>query len=125
VGARVACDELVERSLHGIGERGRESGWERHPETVARDQAVGAGDPHADRAALLGERVDPGRGVAPGARRDLLEGEITDISQEVVQIVGVASLAIGGEALKLELERVEGVGIDELAQLLAAEQVAQ
>ncbi len=39
--------------------------------------------------------------------------------------VGRARLAIGGEELELELELGQGVGIEQLAQLLGAEQLAQ
>ena len=46
-------------------------------------------------------------------------------AEQVVDLVGVACPAAVGEALELELEVGQDLGVDEIAQLLGAEQVAE
>ena len=132
VRARVAGDELVEREGHRFGERDRKPGPDGDAEPVAQPRRIfggrdplGARDPHADRAPLRDERVDPLAPVAVGARRDLVVGEIADVAQQVVQPVEAAGVTRLGEVLELELELRERLGIEQLAQLLGAEQLAQ
>ena len=54
-----------------------------------------------------------------------MSGERAEAAQQVVDLVDVAGAAPVDEALQLELEVGEHVGVEQLAQLLGAEQVAQ
>ena len=75
---------------------------------------------------LFGQRRHERRPVTVGARRDLLVGEVADGAEQVVEVVGVAHApAAGRQPLQLELEIGERGGVDQLAQLLGAEQLAQ
>ena len=59
------------------------------------------------------------------AQVDLGRAEVTDLAEHVVQLVGAAGTTSFAEALQLELEVGEHAGVQQLAQLLRAEQVAQ
>ena len=58
-------------------------------------------------------------------RSELVDRQRAEQPELVVQLVDVAGQATLDEALQLELEVGEHVGVDELAQLLGAEEVAQ
>ena len=131
--AGVAGDELLERARHRLGERRRQPERQRAAERVAvAGGVVGggvarlAGDGDLDRP-LLGEQL--GRAtpspVALAAQVDLGGGEVADAAQHVVQLVGAAGPATVGQALQVELDVGEHAGVEQLAQLLGAEQVAQ
>ncbi len=67
----------------------------------------------------------PGLAVALAAQIGLGLGEVADLAQHVVQLVGRARPATVGEALQLQLDVGEHGRVEQLAQLLGAEQVAQ
>ena len=80
-----------------------------------------------ERAALGDELVDPllhGRAV-DGPQPELVERQRPEQPELVVHLVDVAGQAAVDEPLQLELEVGQHVGVDQLAQLLGAEQVAQ
>ena len=80
---------------------------------LGRDQPLLAGDPRRQRAAL-GEQDR-------GLRLVVLAGaQVAAAAEDVVQLVGIARIA--GQ---LPLDLGERIGIDQLAQLLLAEQLAQ
>ena len=58
-------------------------------------------------------------------RRDLVVAERSEVSQQVVHPVERARLPPVGEPLQLELDVVERGRVEQLAQVLGAEQVAQ
>ena len=71
------------------------------------------------------QRVDPRRGILDRARRDLGVVERAQVGEEIVEIVGVTRLALRDEPLQLELQRLDHRGIEQLAELFRAEQVAE
>ena len=75
-------------------------------------------------AEQLGQPAGP-RPVALAAQVELGGGEVADPAQHVVQLVGAAGPAAVGQALQVELDVGEHAGVEQLAQLLGAEQVAQ
>ena len=81
--------------------------------------------PDPDGAPLVQQRVDPGAGIDGAAGADLVGVERTEIGEQVVEVVGVAGAPLGHEALELELQLGDHRGIEQLAQLLGAEEVAE
>ena len=73
------------------------------------DQPLLAGDPHDDRAPFLHERRGEGRVVLAGA-------QVAAHSKLVVQAVGRR-----GRAAQLAFHFVDGVGVEQLAELLLPE----
>ena len=145
MGAGVAFDQVTQRRVDGLGVRGRQPDRHGDAERVAQPggvlgsgQASLAGDADLDRPASLDQlgrpaggecvragSVDPsdrGRGDTGG---ELLGCQRTQHPQQVVQLVGVTRAAFVGEPLQLELDPVEDLGIEQRAQLLGAQQVAQ
>ena len=80
----------------------------------SRDQLVEPAHGRRRRLRPLGQR-----------RSSSAERQVAEPAQHVVQLVGDAGPAPVDEALQLELEVGEHVGVEQLAQLLGAEQVAQ
>ena len=58
-------------------------------------------------------------------RRDLVVAQVADAHQQVVDVVGVPRAAALGEALQLDLQLVERGRIEQVAELLFAEQLPQ
>ena len=123
-----AADDRAEERLRHARRR-------RHADPVAvagdvlhRDPALLAADPRPDRAPRgreLGEvqrRLDPPAG---GPRPDLVEAQVAEPPQEVVDLVRVRGVALVDERLEAQLEVRERVGIEQLAELLLAQQLAQ
>ena len=87
------------------------------------------GDPDLDGPAVLDERRDHRRhgGLAaldPG--RELGLGQVAEVAQQVVDVVeGAGPAPAGREPLQLELHLADGVGVEQVAQLVGAEQLAQ
>ena len=145
--AGVAGDEVLERARHGLGERRRQPERERATECIsisgriiAGGEASLSGDSHLDRPLLRQQVRNPpvlsagtGRiGPIPADRRrgvaaeiDLSGGEVADRTQDVVQLVGAAGPATVGQPLQVELDVGEHSGIEELAELLGSEEVAE
>ena len=93
-----------------------------------RDPAGLPADPHDHRPPGGGQRLQPlagGRQPAARARRDLLLGEVAEPAQQVGDLVHRAGLALVDERLALELRLLEGRRVEQLAQLLLAEQLAE
>ena len=129
VGARVAADEFAERIFAGGEEDFGEAGRERSAECVAiaagvfdGDEAGFAGDSNADGAARVGEIGDRGcdRGRR-GTRGDFGFGEVAVFEEEVVDAVGVAGLIVGLERLEAAFDFVDGVLVEEFAEVGVAE----
>ena len=89
------------------------------------DMARLAAELHLDRSACAGELVDPLPGRAIAAHIDFGGREIADLAQHVVQLVCAASTTAIGDALQFELHIGQYAGVEQLAQLLGAQQVAQ
>ena len=134
VRARVARDELAQRVGH-VGEEGRGEPAGRHrpervavqPRVVGGDPALLTADPQRDRAALRDERLDHRVGVDPGqdAVVYLGGGQVADAAQHVGQRVARLGAGAIGAVLQVGLDLLECPGVDELAQLLLAEQLAK
>ena len=94
--ARVAGDERLERQRDRFGERPRQTERQRAAQRVAvlgrvvgGDEPHLAGDRHLDDPTLVHQRRQPlGRRVALAAQVDLGSGEIADLAEHVVQLVG-------------------------------------
>ena len=118
----------------GLEEGLRQAGRRRHPERVAveagvlgGDVALLAGDPDQGDAAL-GDQLLQHRGgrVALGDPLGaLLGGEVAEVAEQLLQRVAVAGAARLGAVLELRLDLLQRLGVDQLAQLLLAEQLAQ
>ena len=112
----------------------RQARRRRHPERVAvhagvlgGDVALLAADPD-QRDAALGDQLLEHRGgrVALGDPLGaLLRGEVADVAQHLLQGVAVAGPPGLGAVLELRLDLLQRLGVDQLAQLLLAEQLAQ
>ena len=118
--AREAREQHAERVGHGLEERLRQAAGRHHAERVAeqpgvldRDQPLLAGDPHPQRAPL---GLEHGR----VRRVDLVVAEIAAAPEQVVQLVGRARVA-----RELRLDLGERLRIEQVAQLLLPEQLAE
>ena len=123
-------ERLLDRLEEDLGQA---AGWHR-PEGVAEEAGVLGGqpallarDPHPDRAALLLELVeDARRGHGrQAARLGLVGGQVADRPQHVVEPVGIRRAGALAGALEVGLDLLERRRVDQLAQLLLAEQLAQ
>ena len=134
MGAGVARDQVDDRRGDGVGAGARQADRHGHAERVAepagvlgRADPLLAGDPGEERAALGDELVDPllhGRSV-DRPQPELVERQRPEQPELVVRLVDVARQPALDQPLQLELEVGQHVGVDQLAQLLGAEQVAQ
>ena len=84
-----------------------------------------AGQLHLDHAPLREQLGDPTRCVASATQIDLGARERSEQPHEVVHTIGVACVALRNKPLQLALELGEHVGIEEFAQFLGAEQLAE
>ncbi len=150
VGAGVPGDEILQRARHRIGEGRGQAERQRRAEGVAVPGGVVGrgvpglpGDDDLDRPALrqqLGQPPVPHVlsvqtvpiGLIPQDRTgvlatqvDLQRGQITDAAEDVVQLVDAAGAPAVGQALQVELDVGEHAGVEQLAQLLDPEEVAQ
>ncbi len=134
VARRVPGDQIVESMLGRSRADGGKTERDRGPEPVAQPagivrvrEAVGATHAHGDGTPSRDELVDALLGIDLGStsRRDVIEREIAEQPEQVVDLVDVASAASGRESLQIELEVGEHPGIDELAQLLRAHEIAK
>ena len=133
VRSREPSYETLERTVGLAGERGGEPEGERDAERVAEPGGVLHGgdpllprDPDADRASVGEQGVRQGLGVPDlDAGSDLVVGQVAERPQQVVQVVGGSGAAAVAQTLELELHLVEGARVEELPQLVRAEQLAQ
>ena len=134
VAPRPAHEQRVERPLDrlqpGLGHAGRRAGADGVAEAgdvLDRDPSLLAADPSPHRAARrleLAERV--GRVEPLGApRRDLVGPQVAQPAQQVGSRHPPFARAGPGQRLELELEVGHGLRVDQLAQLLAAEQLGK
>ena len=117
---READDETLERVVAGFQEGlGQAAGWHRPqrvpvpPGVLGRDEPLLAGDANRDCSALLEQRLSERRVVLTGT-------QVTAKPEHVVQLVWVPRATA-----KLLLDLLECPRIDELAQLLLAEQLLE
>ena len=132
--AGVARDQVDDRRGDGVGAGAREADGHGHAEGVAepagvlgRAHALLGRDPAEERPALGDELVDPllhGRAV-DRSQPELVERQRPEQPELIVGLVDVARQATFDQPLQLELEVGQHVGVDQLAELLGAEQVAQ
>ncbi len=135
VGPRPARHEAVECTGHSAQERVGHAGRRLHPERVTvprdvldRDEPTLATDPdgHGTMGALeRRQALDRGLGTGLRARRNLAGRQVAEPTQQVVDLVDRARRALRGQRLERQLEIGQCLGIDELAQLLLAEQLAE
>jgi hypothetical protein len=134
VGARPAAHEPLHRVGHVVEEGGRKPARRDRAERVAiqagvlaRDPALLAGDAQRDRAALGAEPLQPGDhvGARHGAQPQLVERQVADAPEHVVQRVRRVRARALGDPLQVRLDGLQRARVDQVAQLLLAEQLAQ
>ena len=135
-GGMRACptqQQPVERSIGRLEVRLGHPGWRRCPDGVAvaggvldRDPSLLAPDPQPDRPASRGELLERvGRIRAAGASGDLVEAQVAEASEQVGDAIDRSCAAGRRQQLQLELQVGDRFGIDQLAELLAAQQLGQ
>ncbi len=134
MGTRVAAHEGRLGVGHVVEEGVGEPARRRHAERVAiqarvlgRDPPLLAGDPHAHGPALaleLGEHR-LGRVALRRARLALGRGEIPEPAQDLLERVAILGERVGVHQLERPLDLLQRLRIDQLAQLVGAEQLAE
>ena len=117
---RVAEQHALERIVDGLEERLREPARRHHAECVAVEPAVLGGDHRLDAADAAAERpalADEGL-REPGV--ELAATEVADAPEQVVQLVRVSR-----HPSERRFDVRERTGVDQVAQLLLTEQLAQ
>ena len=116
----------------GLGERGGDVGGDQDVETVAQPpgvldgrHVVAAGDRQAEHAALALELLDRGGRIAVEPRRDLVVRERAEVAQQVVHAVDRSRMPTVGQPLQLELDLVERGRVQQLAEVLGPEEIAE
>ena len=131
VGARVAAHQPLHRVWHvgdeRLGQPGRRDGAERvavQARVLGGDPAPLAADAQEDRAALAAPaaRARPAR---PPRRTASSSLRSPSAAQDVVQRVGGVRAGAFGAPLQVGLHALQRARVDQLAQLLLAEQLAQ
>ena len=129
-----ARHETVQRPFHRSQERGRHAHRHCHSQRVAvaagvldRDPALLAGDADDHRAPRPLQRREP---LAGGRRfhdprRRILRGQVAQPAQQVVQSVHGSRGSLGRQRLQSQLQVGQRGRVDQVAQLLLAEQLAQ
>ena len=134
VAAGVARDEVAERVLGQLEEGVGGADGDRHAEPVAQaadvldgGPAVVPGHPDLHDTAYVGEGGHPALDVGSldRAGADLLGRQRTDEAEQVGDGLGVAGPALVGEPLELGLHLGEHLGVEQLAQLGAAEELGE
>ena len=135
VGPGVPRQQPVERAGRRPEERRRNADRRRDPDPVAvarhvldGDPAVVARDPGPDGPAGGRELVEPrsgGRRATLGPCRDLGRRQVAQPAEQIVDAVERRCAAILGECLEAQLEIGQRVRVEQLAQLLLSEQLAQ
>ena len=132
VGARMSCEQLLERRGARGQERLREGVGEYRAERVPvepgllrRDPGRTTHDVHLDRPPRPRQLLERRRRVALEARFDLVRRQRPDTPQQIVDPVRVSRLRLGVEPLPPRLDAIDDVGIEQLAQRLGAEQLAK
>src|SRR5205085_11347350 len=97
-------------------------------DVLDRDPSILAADPGGGRAARRDELGQPRIGearAARAARRDLVGRQVAEPTEEVVELIDARHPPVFREALEAELEIGERLRVEQLAQLLLAEQLAE
>ena len=127
-------DEHAQRVGHILQERfGQTSGrygaerFAVQPGLIRRHVALLPAHAQADRAPFALQLPEQAVGVDPveDAFADLGSGEVADAAQHVVQTVAAGRARELRAALQVVLHSLQGARVDQLAQLLLAEQLAQ
>ena len=131
----VAGEQPVERSGGGTQERRRDADRRRDPDAVAiardildREPAFVAGHPGSDGPSGGCELIEPrpgGRVAAIGPGRHLGGGQVAEPAQEVGDPVERRRPTVVGQRLEAQLEVGQRIGIEQLSQLLLAEQLTE
>lgn len=134
VGTGVAGNERIERALAGL----EKDIWDAERGHCAKGIAIAAGIFDGDPTGLAGDTDGTGamggfEGCEPivelcglgNAGMELIAGEVAETAEEVVQLVGVAGLPPGREGLEFEFEVLEDFGVEEFAEFVFAEEVAE
>ena len=124
--------EIVQGVRSGLGERGGDVGGDQDVETVAQPpgvldgrHVVAAGDRQAEHAALALELFDRGGRIAVEPRRDLVVRERAEIAHQVVHAVDRSRMPTVGQPLQLQLHLVERGRVQQLAEVLGPEEIAE
>ena len=134
VGAGIPGDEIVHRPFDRFGEGAGQAGRQGDAERIAQPGRVldggptaGTGDGDLDRSTFAGECGEPvvELGVVGDPNGEGRPIERAEHPEQIVHIVEGAGTPAVGETLQLELEVGEHVAVDQFAQFLGAEQVAQ
>ena len=135
VGAGVAGKQPLERPGGRRQERGRHAHGRGHAHAVAvardvldGDPALVAGDADADGPAgrlQLREPRNGDGGTARGPGTDLVGGQVPKAAQQVVDLVERRRLAVLDERLQRQLEVGQGIGVEQLAELLLPQQLPE
>ena len=133
--AGVPGQQPLERPDRGPEERLRHARRRRDADAVPvardvlhRDPALLAADPGPHRAPRGRELGQVERGLGPpagGPRPHLVRRQVAEAPQEVVDLVRVVGVPLVDERLEAQLEVRERVGVEQLPQLLLAQQLAQ
>ena len=118
---------------HGLGERARKAQRHVAAERIAiagrvlgGDVPIDAGDGHPDRSSIVHQARQPRTTLdAFTAEVDLRFRQIAHLAQHVVKFIGGARPAPVSQQLQFQLEIGQRTGVEQLAELLGAEQVAQ
>ena len=133
VRARVAQREVAQRIAHRLQQRVGDADRQRDADAVAearrvfgRDESRVAGDAHVQRAPR-GDQLLDARGHVDRDRPfgDLAARQVAERQQHVVHAVRALDLILRIEPLQLPLDRVHRLGVEQLAQLRVAKQLAQ
>ncbi|CAB5001345.1 unannotated protein [freshwater metagenome] len=92
---------------------------------VGGDEALFAGHRHADRTTVLHQFGHPRPAVCLGAQVEFLCRQVAQATQHVVQFVGAAGTASVGQQLQFQLQIGKRPRVEQLAQFLRSQQVAQ
>ena len=135
VGAGVPGEQPVERARRRGEERRRHARRRRHAHAVAvarrvlhRDPALLAGDPRPHRPARRRQLREVQRRLHASAGRPrpgLVGRQVAQAAQQVVDLVRGLRLPLLGQRLEAQLEVREGIRVEQLPQLLLAQQLAQ
>ena len=134
VGARVTANErhhrVVDRLEVGLRQAARRRNADRvavEPGVLGGDPALLAGDPDAHSAALALELAEHrlGREALGRALLELVGGQVAEPAQDLLERVAVAGERVRMQELERALDLLQRLGVDQLAELVGAEQLRQ
>ncbi len=135
MGPRKARQQPIERACRRTQERGRHPDRRRDAHTVSvasdifdRDPALVARDADTDSTAGRFQLRQPRNGdggTARGPGTHFVGGQVPQAAQQVVDLVERRGGPVLDERLQRQLEVAEGIGVEQLPELLLAEQLTQ